>query len=555
MVRRLLGSVDFRLGVTLAILVLVVFLQTVNFDFVNFDDDVYVENNPAVQSGLNRHAFIWALTTNYQANWHPLTWISLMVDTEVARIATWFFDISLGRHNSGFYHLTNVILHAANTVLLYIVLNAMTGIRWRSAFVAALFAVHPLHVESVAWISERKDVLSTLFWMLTMLSYVNYVRVRTAHSYWTVLVLYLLGLMSKPMLVSLPIVLLLLDLWPLRRIQLADRNPDSTISQLLREKLPLFVLAIASCFVTLWAQHSGGAVARIEAYPLGVRVANALVSYIAYLVKMVRPTELSVLYLHPGRNLPVWQVIGSAIILVLASIFAIKSARSRPYVMVGWFWYFITLIPVIGLIQVGKQAMADRYTYVPLIGIFVLIAWGLPDLVSVLAGQRYRVVSAALRCFAIVVIGVLAVMCYSAVGVWRNSITLFSQALKVDPTNSLAYNNLGNALSDLGEFDQAIECYNKALRYHPEYADARYNLAEAYRQSGEVDKAISEYKRVIRMYPGYTKARNNLGSIYALQGKYDLAIAEFEAALKVDPDNPDIRRNLENARRAKESGL
>ncbi|MGQ9455739.1 MAG: tetratricopeptide repeat protein [Armatimonadota bacterium] len=553
--RRLLGSVDFRLGVALVVLVLAVFLQTIHFDFVNFDDDVYVENNPAVQSGLNRHAVIWALTTNYQANWHPLTWISLMVDTEVAKIATWLFDINLGRHNSGLYHLTNVIFHASNTVLLYVVLSAVTGMRWRSAFVAAVFAVHPLHVESVAWVSERKDVLSTLFWMLTMLSYVNYVRDKTTRSYWTVLVFYLLGLMSKPMLVSLPIILLLLDVWPLRRIQLADCDMGSTISQLLREKLPLFVLAIASCFVTLWAQHSGGAVARIEVYPLGVRVANALVSYIVYLVKMVCPTELSVLYLHPGRSLPVYQVMGSAIILVLVSIFAIKSVRSRPYVMVGWLWYIITLIPVIGLIQVGKQAMADRYTYVPLIGIFILMAWGLPDLFLALTGQRSRMVSAVLGCFALAGVGVLAVICYSAVGVWRNSITLFDQALKVDPTNSLAYNNLGNALVDLGEFDRAIECYNKALQYHPEYADARYNLAEAYRQSGEVDKAISEYKRVIRMYPKYIKARNNLGSLYALQGKYDLAIAEFEAALEVDPENPDIRRNLENARKARGRGL
>ncbi|MDH7601032.1 MAG: tetratricopeptide repeat protein [Armatimonadota bacterium] len=546
---------EVRVGVVLLGLVLVVFLQTAGFDFVNFDDDVYVENNPAVQAGLNRQTVLWALTTNYQANWHPLTWISLMVDTEAAKLAGWLFDLSLGRSNSGFYHLSNVLFHAANTVLLFVVLNAMTGALWKSAFVAALFGVHPLHIESVAWISERKDVLSTLFWLFTMLAYVRYARTGTRKDYWAVLILYAVGLTAKPMLVSLPIVLCLLDLWPLRRLQLERQGACGAAAPLLKEKSPLFVLAAASCVVTLWAQKSGGAVARLDVYPFGVRLANAFVSYAAYLLKTVWPANLSVLYLHPGRNLPIWQVLCSGIFLFLATAAAVRLARSRQYATVGWFWYLVTLIPVIGLVQVGKQAMADRYTYVPIIGIFILVAWGVPEVLAVRSDRVERLSRLCLSAAAVVVVLVMVLTSYRAVGVWRSSISLFTQALKVDPTNALAYNNLGNALVDLGEFSRAIDCYHKALRYRPEYADARYNLAEAYRQSGAIDKAITEYKRVIAMYPRYIKARNNLGSVYALQGKYDLAIEQFRAVLRIDPQNASARSNLKNVLRAKALGL
>ncbi len=550
-----LKSADAQFGLLLVVLVFAVFLQTARFDFVNFDDDVYVENNPAVQAGLNRQTILWALTTNYQANWHPLTWISLMADTEAAKAASWLFDISLGRHNSGFYHLSNVFIHAANTVLLFVVFNTMTGAFWRSAFVAALFAMHPLHVESVAWISERKDVLSTLFWLLTMLAYMRYARDANLRNYGIMLVIYILGLMAKPMLVSLPIILCLLDLWPLKRITFNSGRVSKAIVPLIKEKIPLFALAAASCAVTLWAQKSGGAVARLDVYPLGVRLANALVSYVAYLIKTAWPANLSVLYLHPGRNLPVWQVVCCGVLLLAATTWAIRSVCSRQYVTVGWLWYLITLIPVIGLVQVGKQAMADRYTYVPLIGIFVVLAWGLPDLLAASDTSPVRFRRTLLSLAAIGVVLILAFTSYRAVGVWRDSISLFSQALKVDPTNALAYNNLGNALVDIGEFSRAIYCYRKALKYRPEYADARYNLAEAYRQAGDVDKAIAEYKRVIRMYPNYIKARNNLGSVYALQRKYDLAIAQFKAVLKIDPENEGARKNLKNALRAKTLGL
>ena len=549
--RKIASSTDFRLGLALVVLVLAVFGQTTGFEFVNFDDDVYVQNNPAVQLGLNRQTLLWALTTNYQANWHPLTWVSLMLDTDVAKIAGWLFDISLGRENSGFYHLSNVLLHAANTVLLFVVFNAMTGMRWRSAFVAALFAVHPLHIESVAWISERKDVLSTFFWLLTMLAYVSYSQRTDTRSYWSVVALYCLGLMSKPMLVSLPIILILLDVWPFRRTNRVGECGWKFMLWSLRGKALLFALSAVSCGITLWAQRSGGAIAKLEAYPFGVRFANAFVSYVKYLAKTVWPGELSVLYLHPGSSLPTWQVVCAGAFLVLATAVAISLVKSRSYVTVGWLWFVITLIPVIGLVQVGKQAMADRYTYVPLIGVFLLVGWAVPDLLRLGATSTGRWKQITVSIAAIATICTFAVVSYRSVGVWRNSVTLFTQALKVDPTNSLAYNNLGNALVDLGEFSKAIECYHKALKYHPEYADARYNLAEAYRQAGDVDKAIAEYKRVIQMYPKYLKARNNLGSIYALQGKYDLAIAQFEEVLKVDPHNESARNNLVNARRAK----
>jgi len=546
--KRTYGNPELWIAVCLAILTLVLYAQTVNFDFTSFDDDKYAQENPAVRIGVRSQTVLWALRANYMANWHPLTWISLMADTDAATIANWVFDISLGRQNSGFHHLGNIVLHAANAVLLFIVLNVMTGRRWPSAFTAALFAVHPLHVESVAWISERKDVLSTLFWLLTMLAYFHYVRKPGPNSYLWVLVAYALGLMSKAMLVSLPIVLLLLDFWPLRR----DVRP---FRRLVFEKVPLFVMAAFTCVLTVWAQKSGGAVASITAYPLGVRLANAAVAYFAYLWKMLWPVGLSILYIHPGRSLPMWQVVGSAIGLVAVTAAAVRLARSRPYVTVGWLWYLITLVPVIGIVQVGKQAMADRYTYIPLIGIFVVVAWGVPSLLGIASERPSRVRSIALAIAACAVVAVLAVMTYARVGIWRNNLTLFSSTLEVDPTNSFAHCGLGTELLHQGDTEGGIRHLRMALKYHPEYTDARYNLAEAYREAGRIDEAIAEYKRVIRQCPWYAQAHNNLGGIYAMQGKYDLAIAEFKAALKADPASRSARDNLRKAQRAKAGEL
>ena len=327
------------------------------------------------------------------------------------------------------------------------------------------------------------------------------------------------------------------------------------MARLLLEKAPLLALAAVSCAVTLWAQRSGGAVAALESYPLGVRLANAAVACAAYLWKMIRPSGLNILYLHPGASLPVWQVVCCAAGLVVVTVLAIRAARTRPYVAVGWLWYVITLLPVIGLVQVGKQAMADRYTYVPLIGIFIIIAWGVPDLLGVRQDRPSRGRLSALGVAACALVLVLAAAAYPVVGTWRNSITLFTRAIQVDPTNSLAYNNIGNALLAQGDADGAVANLREALKHHPEYTDAQYNLANAFYAQGNIDGAIAQFKRVIRGCPRFAGAHNNLGSIYAQQRRYDQAIAELETALKIDPNSRSARANLENARRVKSGGM
>ncbi|NIQ87873.1 MAG: hypothetical protein GWN93_01765, partial [Deltaproteobacteria bacterium] len=405
-----------------------------------------------VHKGLTRESFIWAFTTTDEANWHPLTWLSHMVDCQLYGL------------NPAGHHLTNVLLHSASTVLLFLILLGMTGSRWRSALVAALFALHPLHVESVAWVAERKDVLSTLFWMLTLWAYLAYTKRPERKRYLLIIVAFTLGLMAKPMLVTLPFVLLLLDYWPLKRIELGQSasglpaaNQPSTIAEkpgaqafrLLLEKTPLFVLTAASSVVTFVVQKSEGAVGALEVYPLKIRVANALVSYVSYIIKMIWPQNLAVFYPHPGQSLPMWQAVAAGILLVLISIAVIRAGRRQPYLPVGWLWYLGTLVPVIGLVQVGAQAMADRYTYVPLIGLFIMAAWGVPELMKKWHHRRVAlVVSAALVLFALMTCARLQLRH------WKNSIALLSHAHAVTAKSYLVHNNLGSALNELGKYDE-----------------------------------------------------------------------------------------------------
>ena len=402
--------------VALVLLTLVVFWQTLDFSFVDLDDRAFVGSNPYVQQGLNWGSIRWALTSATSGNWQPAVWLSYMLDYQVNGLDPQVF------------HLTNVALHVANTLLLFGILLSLTGLPWRSAFVAALFAIHPLHVESVAWVAERKDVLSTLFWLLTIWAYVRYVRGQNTARYIVVIAVFALGLMAKPMLVSLPIVLLLMDFWPLRRMAGKVR-----LRNLIIEKLPMLVLAAFSCGLTMWAQATGGAVQSLNDYPVGVRLANAGVAYVGYLAKMVWPRGLAVFYPHPGNTLPTWQVAGSYALLTALTALALLWARRRPYLLVGWLWYVISLIPVIGIVQVGAQAMADRYTYVPLIGIFIAVAWLVADLVG--APRRVGLVAAAARTglavVAVSIIAALAVAAHSQVGHWRDTKTLFRHALRV----------------------------------------------------------------------------------------------------------------------------
>ncbi len=367
------------------------FWQVTRCDFINYDDDKYLTDNSHVQDGLTVEGITWAFTTGYAANWHPLTWISHMVDVQL-------FGLQPGWH-----HLTNLLFHLASTLLLFLVLHRMTKALWQSAFVAALFALHPLHVQSVAWVAERKDVLSTFFWMLTMGTYASYVAKPGLKRYLTLLLCFALGLMAKPMLVTLPFVLLLLDYWPLQRLE-QKRPPQEGLSKdksttspvripvqpvghwplirpLLIEKIPLFALAALSSIVTYLVQHHGGAVQSLETFPPGVRMANAFVSYITYMVKMLWPTNLAVFYPYP-TSWPLWQVLGSAALLITITVLVIRGAKKRPYAAVGWFWYVGTLVPVIGVVQVGRQALADRYTYIPLVGLFIIVAWAVPELLK-----------------------------------------------------------------------------------------------------------------------------------------------------------------------------
>ncbi|MGB9620266.1 MAG: glycosyltransferase family 39 protein, partial [Armatimonadota bacterium] len=446
----------------LAVLSLAIFLQTVNFEFVSFDDNVYVYDNPHVLRGLSLPGVRRALTTFHESNWHPLTWISLMADAQVSR---WLeaYGIEIGNTEAGVYHLTNVLLHTVNVLLLFFLLNSTTVMRWRSAFVAAVFAVHPLHVESVAWVTERKDVLSTLFWLLTMLFYLRFVARPDRAGYALVAGTFVLGLMAKPMLVTLPVVLLLIDLWPLGRMRISgDENGRQSLVTLVKEKIPLFVLALISCVVTFWAQRAGGAVVKMEWFPFLPRLLNALLSYKAYALKMLWPVGLGVFYpMKPA--IVTREVAGAAAFITLATVIAVRSARNESlgWLTVGWLWYVITLLPVIGLVQVGMQAMADRYTYIPLIGLFVIAAWGIPMVVHRIVRPpiaRTALVAAAAAA-AIVSLGVLG---YVQTGYWRTSTTLFGRTLRVTGNNYFAHVNYAAALEMSDRLDEALRHYRAA---------------------------------------------------------------------------------------------
>jgi protein O-mannosyl-transferase len=513
---------------------LIVYASVWHHDFVNYDDDQYVTSNPVVLRGLTWHGVSWAFTTGYAVNWHPLTWLSHMLDVQL-------YGLDPGPH-----HLTNLLFHIANTLLLLGLLHRMTGALGRSAFVAALFAVHPLHVESVAWVAERKDVLSTLFWILTLWAYVEYVRRPNLYRYGAVLLFFALGLMAKPMLVTLPFVLLLLDFWPLGRMRMR-LNPAGgwafsgggwdAVMDLVWEKLPLLALAVAASIVTLIVHRQGGAVISLSATPLKLRVANALVSYVVYIGKMLWPVHLAVLYPY-AQSIPGWWVAGALLTLVGISVAVIWAGARHPYLPIGWLWYLGTLVPVIGLIQVGDQAMADRYTYVPLIGLFIVVAWGIPDLLAHWPLQRI-----ALPVAAGLVILACAIAARSQLQYWKDSTTLWTRALAVTTGNNIAHNNLAIVLADQGKLDEAIAHYSEALRIKPDYATARNNLGLALADEGKLDEAIAHYSEALRIKPDYADALNNWGAALAAEGKLDEAIAHYSEALRIKPDYAGAHNN------------
>ena len=525
------------IAVLLVLATIALYWPVTGYDFVDLDDNQYVLENPHVTSGLNLENARWAFTTLYGGLWHPLSWLSHMLDYQ-------YFGLCPGWH-----HLTSLLLHVANTVLLLIVLHGMTGALWRSALVAALFSLHPLHVESVAWVAEKKDVLSTFFVLLTIWAYHRYIAsvrrsaVRGPSSgiqhpatafYLLSLLFFVGGLMSKPMVVTLPLVLLLLDYWPLKRFELAAFvSRPSLPARLMLEKMPFLLAALLTGLVTLHGGYRVGALPSAAQFPIPDRIANAILSYARYFLQAFWPARLAVFYPFPA-TFSVWSVTGAALLLLGISVAACCLARRRPYVVVGWFWFLATLLPVIGLIQLAGYSHADRYTYVPLIGLFVALVWGAGELVShwrrpALACAASAIAAAMLLCLA---------RTRQQVGYWKDSETLFRHAIEVTENNWLAHDNLGVALFEKGQMDAAISQCQEAIRLKPSYAEARNNLGVVIAKKGQADKAISQYQEAIRLKPDDANAYNNLGYLWAEHGEnLDQARAMIEKAVKLEPKN------------------
>ena len=517
----------------LIVVTFAVYWQVGSYQFVNFDDGKYILENPHVRTGLTAEGFIWAFTSTYASNWHPLTWLSHMLDVQL-------FGLDPGPH-----HLVNVLFHAINTVLLFLLLLRMTGAYWQSVFVAALFALHPLHVESVAWVAERKDVLSAFFWMVTLLLYAWYVKRPGRMRYLLTLCSFALGLMSKPMLVTLPIVLLLMDYWPLGRLQfgqaglLTRKDPAPAVQKpfpwsLIWEKAPFFALTAASSIVTIYAQHKGGAMSSIKVVPITFRFINALWAYVLYLVKMVWPVDLAVLYPLP-ITLTIAQGLFAGAFLGGVSFLVIRSAKRHPYFLVGWLWYLVTLVPVIGLVQVGSQSMADRYTYLPLIGIFIMLAWGMR-----IAAGNDRIRRAAVSAVAIILLIACSVCTWFQLGYWKNSITLFSHAASSVSGNYIAHEALGLALAKNNRFDEAITQYSESLRIWPEYDRALIGMGNVLVRQGRMDEAAVYANRALRLKPDSSEAHFLLGFVLMNQGRNDEALDHYFAGLRSDPENEGI---------------
>jgi protein O-mannosyl-transferase len=487
------------------------YLPTANSCFTNYDDNDYILNNPPVAGGLSADSVIWAFTATHSANWHPLTWLSHML------------DCSLFGLKPGPMHIVSLLLHLANTLLLFAILRWMTAALWPSAFVAAAFALHPAHVESVAWIAERKDLLSALFMFLTIAAYVDYTRRPSVPRYVLALVLFAMGLMSKPMLVTLPLVLLLLDYWPLTRL-----NRHSVI-----EKVPFLILSALSSVVTFIVQHSFGAIINEASLPLRSRLANALLAYARYVGLALWPHDLAVFYPFDLARFSAWHIVLSAIFLLVVSVAAILLGRRYRYLPVGWLWFLGMMVPVIGLVQVGGQALADRYTYIPFIGLFIIVAWGLPQLV---AGWKYY--RPALACAAAAALVSMALATHRQLSFWHDDVTLFSHAVEVTKDNAIMFNCLAAADNELHRYDDAIVAANGALRTYPNYAEAWDNLGTAQQALGRIPEAADAYKRAVDYGPNEPDYRLDLANALARQGRISEALRQYRAALAQRPDWP-----------------
>jgi tetratricopeptide (TPR) repeat protein len=556
--------VSLWIAIALALATLAVFCPVTGFQFVNYDDTDFVTANPHVQAGLTLEGFKWAWHSEVARNWHPITMFTHMLDCQLFGLRPWW------------PHLVNLLLHAANTVLLFYLFKRMSGAVWRSAAVAALFALHPLHVESVAWVAERKDVLSTLFWFLTIWAYVRRVEIVNDQlsmiNYFLALFFFAMGLMSKPMLVTVPFTLLLLDYWPLGRMKSC-----AAAWRLVAEKIPFFALSAALCMVTYQIQQHGGSVLGLQAFPLGSRLGNALVSYVRYIEKMFWPSHLAGLYLRSGEW-ALWQVALAAFFLLTVSTLVLAEWRRRPYLAVGWFWYAGTLVPVAGLVQVGMQAMADRYTYVPMIGLFVILVWGGWELAGARGLTRYAPAAAAAA------LALCAALTLHQEFYWKNSETLYGRMIDATPNNYMArynlgnlysrenrtneaisnltaaiegepnyaeaHNNLGGLFLDQKRYDEALQHYRIAVRVRPEFlyyfnlANALADTASARQDTNEFAEAVDTYQKAMQLNPASSDAHHNLALTWQAQGRPDEALAEFEQAARLDANRADTWTQL-----------
>ncbi|UCH22574.1 MAG: tetratricopeptide repeat protein [Deltaproteobacteria bacterium] len=524
---------DLMVCVILTLTILTVYWQVRDHAFLNFDDPTYVSENAYVKKGLTPEGFRWAFSFSDKDNtyWHPLTWLSYML------------DIQLHGMNAGRHLLTNVFLHLLNSLLLFFAMRRLTGALWPSAFVAGLFALHPLNVESVAWITERKSVLSTLFWMLTLLAYYNYTTRKGLGKYLLMLSLFALGLMAKPILVTMPFVFLLLDYWPLNRLRLDNSGDGYKISPLLRltlEKIPFFMLSAGSMYLSAVSLHSQGNFISMAEVPLDLRIGNALVSYVGYIKKMILPYNLSVYYPYP-KMLSLWQPAGSLLILIVVTVVVIRNSREKPYLLVGWLWYLVTLLPVLGLVQAGLwPAMADRFVYAPMIGLFIMICWGGYE---VLGGHRYQQLGLVVITAAMVS---LTFVTWIHIGHWKNSKVLFEHALRVDGNNALAHNNLGVALRQQGRVVDAIVHYDAALRLKPDYPAAHHNLGLALMRVGQIDEAVGHFRQAIQLKPDDAVVEKSLHKALAAQRAINEKMVNIKDALALTPDAPELHYQLGN---------
>ena len=544
--------------IVLTVVTLAVFWQVNKFDFINLDDNIYVTKNSHIRSGITLDGFRWAFGTKYYYLWHPLVWLSFILDYQLYGL------------NAGGYHLSNLILHILSTLLLFWLFNRMTKEIWKSAFIAALFALHPLHVESVAWISERKDVLSAFFWMLTLCLYVYYTEKPIIIRYVLVIFSFVLGLMSKPMVVTLPVIMILLDYWPLGRFQsrgiitnLNDTIPvsakqgkqknkskkielkknispfnkriltETKITTIhggrwqLWEKIPFFILSVGLIIVTFYTPSTQSP----KLFPSNSRIANAPISFVTYLEKTFWPHDMAVFYPF-SEQLPIWQVLGSTLLILVISAAVIVMAKRMPYLFVGWLWYAITLLPVIKLVQVGYDAMADRYHYLPSIGIAIMLAWGIPSLIKQ-EEMRKKILFPALIAFLII----MSILTWKQCGYWEKSTTLFSHTLQVTKGNDLIHNNLGVTLFDEGKTQEAINHYDEAIRITPNYDSAYYNRGNAYARLGKHQLAIDDFNKAISLNNDHVQAYINRGNAYARLSRHQMAIESYNEAIRLTPDN------------------